>query len=107
MEQSLKNELESQKEVFRQAGNPQYDSILSLEKSIKTQMDQIWKRLKDSFIEETSDNNKLLEDRFNTIIAVNNQVIKESNISYTDAIKNVMTTNVRATLKETSIFKLL
>ena len=36
---------------------------------------------------------KLLENRFNTIIVVNNQVINESNISYTDAIKNVMTTN--------------
>ena len=47
VEQNLKNELESQKEVFSQGGeNPQYDSILSLEKSIKTQMDQIGKKFK-------------------------------------------------------------
>ena len=67
VEQNLKNDLESQKEVFSQAGNPQYDSILSLEKSIKTQMDQIGEKLKDSFLKEVSDNNKVLEDRFNTI----------------------------------------
>ena len=85
VEQNLKNELDSQKVVSIQ-------SILNLEESIKTQMDQIGKKLKDSFIKEISDNNKLLEDRLNTIIAVNNQVIK-SNISYTDAVKNVMTTN--------------
>ena len=98
VEQNLKNELDSQKEVSIQAGNPQYESILNLEESIKTQMDQIGKKLKDSFIKEISDNNKLLEDRLNDIIAVNNQVIKESNISYTDAVKNVMTTNGKNTV---------
>ena len=39
-----------------------------------------------------------MEDRLNTIIAVNNQVIKESNISYNDAVKNVMTTNGKNTV---------
>ena len=41
VEQYLKNELDSQKQVSIQAGNPQYESILNLEEIIKTQMDQI------------------------------------------------------------------
>ena len=50
-------------------------------------MNLIGRQLKESFIKEVAENNKRLENRFDTIIGENNQVLKD-NKSYTEAVKN-------------------
>ena len=47
-----RNELKNQQERFNQAGNPEYDSIVKLEESMKNKINQIGKTLKESLLEQ-------------------------------------------------------
>ena len=59
----LNAEMKTQREAFDQAGNPDFDNLVKLEKYMKKEITDLGKSIKESLVKEIQENNKLIEEK--------------------------------------------
>ena len=98
------NDLKEQEEKFLEAGNPDFDTLVTLENSMNKRIDLIGQTLKESLLKEVQSNNIQFENKFNEMMTQNR--------TYAESLKNIqpsaepatiptVVTNLRTIIEET------
>ena len=58
-------EMKDQEDKFNQAGNPDYDYVIEMEKCMHTKLEQFGRELKDNLLKEVNNNHRKIEEKLN------------------------------------------
>ena len=73
-------EMKDQEDKFNQAGNPDYDYVIEMEKCMHTKLEQFGRELKDNLLKEVSNNHRKIEEKLNQAMS--------GNMSFADKVMN-------------------
>ena len=102
---ALREEMRCQKEIFAQAGDPDFDKFMKLEEYMKKGIVDLGKSIQESLVKEIQENNKIIEEKLKQVPSIagpwNSSTREQSNHpSPSSTIDPVSAVDFRSIIKE-------